>query len=412
MQKQIVESLSFLLYLLPLALLTGPFIPDLFVTLIGIIGLFLIIKNKEFVYFKSSFFIIFTIFYIYITLRSIFAINNLLSLESSLFYFRFGLFSISVWFLINNNKKLTRNFSLALLITFIIVLIDGYYQYFNEANLFGFSYPGVRLTLTLDEKPILGGYLARLFPFLLALLIYNFKLKKINFIFLLSILIITDVLIFVSGERTALGLLFLSTVFIMIFISKYKKIRFFTFLSSIVIMALLASVNSSIKERNIDRTMNQITGPDNQSINIFSSRHQSHLIGAWNMFLDNPLFGQGPKMFRELCDNEEFIYNEDTCSSHPHNTYAQLLAEIGIIGLIFPTIFLFYIFKIMFSHMITIFKKNKYLISDYQICLLACFLVSLWPLIPTLNFFNNWISVIYYLPVGFFLHSLYSEKNE
>ena len=50
-------------------------------------------------------------------------------------------------------------------------------------------------------------------------------------------------------------------------------------------------------------------------------------------------------------------------------------------------------------------------VSDYQICLLACFIINLWPFIPTLNFFNNWFSIVFYLPVGFLLYSLDKENK-
>jgi len=57
-----------------------------------------------------------------------------------------------------------------------------------------------------------------------------------------------------------------------------------------------------------------------------------------------------------------------------------------------------------------IFKKKRYL-SDYQVCLLAGILVTVWPLSPNGNFFNNWLMAIYSLPVGFYLQSIYSNKN-
>jgi len=227
-------------------------------------------------------------------------------------------------------------------------------------------------------------------------------------------LIVTDVLIFISGERTALGLLFLSTVFIVIFLSKYKKIRFYSFLISILLMLLIAVLNPSIKERNIDHTINQLSENSNQSITLFSNLHQSHILGAWKMFLDNPLVGQGPKMFRVLCNDVKFNPNENekTCSTHPHNLYVQLLAETGLLGLLFLLVLCFMIFKLILSHILLFIKKREYLLSDFQICLIACFIMTLWPIIPSLNFFNNWMNVIFYLPIGFFLYSLNGrEKN-
>ena len=50
-----------------------------------------------------------------------------------------------------------------------------------------------------------------------------------------------------------------------------------------------------------------------------------------------------------------------------------------------------------------IFKRNDYVLEDYQVCLYACYIVMLWPLAPSLNFFNNWVSVLYFLPLPFLL---------
>ena len=40
---------------------------------------------------------------------------------------------------------------------------------------------------------------------------------------------------------------------------------------------------------------------------------------------------------------------------------------------------------------------------DAKICLFIAMFLTLWPLIPTANFFNNWINIIYFLPIGFYL---------
>ena len=64
------------------------------------------------------------------------------------------------------------------------------------------------------------------------------------------------------------------------------------------------------------------------------------------MFLDNKIFGQGPKSYRYLCKDDRFKINKWSCSTHPHNYYAQLLAETGLIGfLIIFMIFLFALYR-------------------------------------------------------------------
>ena len=51
------------------------------------------------------------------------------------------------------------------------------------------------------------------------------------------------------------------------------------------------------------------------------------------------------------------------------------------------------------------------MLTDYQVCLLVSLFVTLWPLAPSMNFFGNWVSAIYFLPAGFILHS-FNNKDE
>jgi hypothetical protein len=39
---------------------------------------------------------------------------------------------------------------------------------------------------------------------------------------------------------------------------------------------------------------------------IFTQAHDSLIKTAYNMFLDKPIFGHGPKMFRVICKNEKY----------------------------------------------------------------------------------------------------------
>jgi hypothetical protein len=79
-------------------------------------------------------------------------------------------------------------------------------------------------------------------------------------------------------------------------------------------------------------------------------------------------------------------------NNHPHNTYLQLLSETGLLGFIFViTLFCFCIFKIFsISHL-------------YYKCLILGLIINLFPFIFTGNFFNNWLSILYFYPLGFLL---------
>ena len=83
-----IKFFSFLIIILPIALATGPFLPDLFASCLGIFFLYRLYKYKEYEIFKNKIVILLLIFSIYIIFSSIISDNILLSFESSLFYFR------------------------------------------------------------------------------------------------------------------------------------------------------------------------------------------------------------------------------------------------------------------------------------------------------------------------------------
>ena len=128
------------------------------------------------------------------------------------------------------------------------------------------------------------------------------------------------------------------------------------------------------------------------------------------MFNDNIILGVGVKNFRNYCNLEKYKIDEASCTTHPHNTYIQILSETGIIGFLFIFIALVtFSYKIIKHFFLSLFKKNYF--SGFEICILSSISITLWPFIPTGNFFNNWLSIIYYFPIGLLLFSL-NKKNK
>ena len=91
----------------------------------------------------------------------------------------------------------------------------------------------------------------------------------------------------------------------------------------------------------------------------------------------------------------------------------QIISETGILGF---TIYFFVGLYLLIGFINYVFNlkilNNFYNYKiDLKICLIfASFLVILFPLFPSGNFFNNWISMILYFPVGFLLNFI--EKNK
>ena len=414
-RKKLISIQSYLFYLLPVALLTGPFFPDFFLCIIGLIFLYIVISEKKFFYFRNNFFIIFFLFYIYLIFSSLISDYRTFALENSLLYFRFGIFTLATWFLINEKENFIKVFTIIFLIVFAFAILNGFYQYFNGTNFFGYESIESRLTLTLNDKLILGGYLIRLLPLLLALLILM-KITKEKKIFLCGIFVfITFILIFLTGERTAIALSLLLSILFILFIKKFRVYSILFFLGFTLTLFIISINSPQLMKRNIAFTLEQtniveIVSSKNTEITIFSPQHHSHIVTAYRMFLDKPLFGHGPDTFRFICSDERYWYDVMACANHPHNTYIQLLSEIGLVGILPIVIFLLHLFKRIYLNTFRFNVKNS--LPNYTIILIFSLFISLWPFIPTQNFFNNWINIIYFLPLGFYLSDLYSNGKK
>ncbi len=391
------------------ALVSGPFLPDLFLSLIALFGLFLFLKKKDFKILKHPFFIFFIFFYFYILISSFFSTNIINSLSVSLFYFRYLFFIIGSMYILKKNEYLINYFFYSLFITFLFVSSDALYQLINGKNILGFVKHGDRLSGLFGDEFILGSFLSRLFPLLVGLIIYLYAKPKNLFVYILFLIffILIDILVFFSGERAAFFYITLSTFLMIILLTNFKIIRFISIIITALFIILYGKINDQMNNRMFTQTFEDLgISSQNSEIqpNVYSSKYKSMFLTALNMFEDNIIFGQGPNSFEVLCEEKKFHVN-DGCSTSPHNNYLQLLAESGIIGFI-PFFVLFCFFSyLFFKHFYRKIFNHKNNLNDYQICLLICVFISLFPFIPTSNFYNNWLNVIYYLPVCFIIYN-------
>ena len=448
-----ISLYKFLIYLscliVPL-LVTGPFLADLLLSLLSLWFLYYIIKNKKYYVFKNIFFYIFLSFCLVCIFSSLMSDDILHSFESSLFYFRIGIFSLLISYLIKNDEDIFTYFFYTIVFTFCVIIFYAIIQYLLQLN----THPS-RVSSFFGDELIMGSYLSRLLPLTIALFLFKSNKTKIGKYAFTIFLSFTYFSIFLSGERAAFFYVNMSILFMCLFIRiSLKWLLLFTISTIFIFYTLIVNLNYPTGDnlvnrytRNIMNQMNikkefynkigfeeklsnsnkkkelkiDLKATENKQeqkkveqsfakeegiviskkIFLFTAGHDSLYRTAFNMFLDRPIIGHGPKMFRVKCSDPKYAEGVAPCMTHPHNFYIQLLAETGIIGFSFLFFLFIYLIFISSKYFYYFFFKKEKIYSNYQICLLACLLITVWPFIPNGNFFNNYLMILYCLPLGF-----------
>ena len=105
MNSNLHKASLYILYLLPIGLITGPAIPDISITLICIFFLIYTIKNNKYDWLRENWIKTGLIFWLSLCFISFFSINKLLSFSDSTIFIRFILFSIAIYSWVIKNKQ-------------------------------------------------------------------------------------------------------------------------------------------------------------------------------------------------------------------------------------------------------------------------------------------------------------------
>ncbi len=402
-------NMYYLITLMPIFLITGPLLSDLCLIILSLFFLFKENKNFKKILFENFLIKFILFFFIYNIFISFFAEDIFASSKSAISHIRFVLFSITFIFLFNEYIKIRIVFFWILYVAIFITSFDAIVQFHLNKNLLGWEIDaGGRISGLFGTEYILGSYLGKMLPLLISMKLFlkeNDKIFVNRYIFLLTI-ILCFLAIYYSGERTSI--LIITTYFVgyIIFVVKLpitKKILLL--LGLILSVTVIITSSETLKKRVIDLTIsnlsffykdnakfldtnkNQFIDPENIHQNI------KHLIVAKQIFKEKPILGHGNKMFGKICFEKYFV-DDGRCSIHPHNFLAQVLVENGIIGGIFYLMLFFYFFKNAFN-----LKKNSQSLTSIS---LICSIIF-FPLLPSGNFYNNWLNINIFLLISFFI---------
>jgi O-antigen ligase len=363
-------------------------------------------------YYKTKFFVIFLIFYFFLILGSLLSEYFLNSIRSTLFYFRFGILILIIWYLLDCYKNFKYLFFCSITITLLVLISYSFLQLFIFHN----AVDDMRISGLFGTELIQGSFLLRLTPIFVISYWYNKTYLSSNFNFVFYLILSANlILIILSGERAAFFLMLLGVFMTFIFfkISLKKLIFFFLIISSLSILTI--TIYPKSKKRIFEETYSQLfslSETKEKKINFFSEGHEQHIRSAILMFKQNPFIGVGVRNFRMECKKDIYkIIGEFHCTTHPHNTYLQFLSETGLIGFSFFLLFLIFVFMKAYQLLKDIYIKNKRINVPLGFCFIII-LVNFFPVMTTGSIFNNWLSTLYLIPVGILLHEIHKKNYQ
>ena len=406
-----IYKLNFLLLIfLPISLLIGTLISEITIGLIVINFLIYSYLNKYWGWTKTVEFKILILFWLYLIINFITAINPMLSISRAIFFIRFIIFVFAI-IEIFKDKKIERIIFFYWLAIMLVVIFDIYVEFIYGKNLIGntSTYEG-RISSFLGKELKIGHFLYSIFLPIFSYFLFNLK-NKINnrnyfaLLFFFGIIVAMSAII-LTGERANSIKSFFCFILFFILIKDFKiQKNIILFISLFFLMIFI----SKQKERfTFLGDYQRLSGNNyNYSEYIKNSLHGSHYITAWKIFKNYPYLGVGNKNFRIECSKEiyydkSFKLSEYRCSTHPHQIYFEFLSELGIFGTV---IILYFIIYILFKSFFSYFKNYNIVLLSSALFILSNFI----PLIPSGSFFTSFGAALFWLNIGILLSNL--NKN-
>ena len=403
---------------LPFLFVLSRFFLEFVLILLSVIFLIKVMKNKDFTYFNNFFFKFFLFFYFYLLINHLTKSETLV--PSVIFYFRYGIYVISIFYFLSNYKNIYFYFLKITLFIILFIAFDSIFQYIFKYNIAGLKIiEPHRVSSFFGDELILGGFTLRgILPFLILLLISKYKQIKPNLIYLG--IVFCYLTIFLSGERIAIFSSILLACFYIFFLNQNNEIKIFKkiFIVIIILFLFFGFFLKSYQHRYFAQILYDLNSKSRVTAEMIASKkdlkdsyiflsglHHNMLLTGLNIFKDNIFFGSGPHSYRIVCADEKYSINVFSCQPHPHNFTIQILSETGIIGFLFYITFLIILIREIFRLKL---KRDKK--SLIKLSILAFYLVTFLPMAPSGNFFNNWLSIMIYFPMAFYLHADNQKK--
>lgn len=385
-----------LILLMPVSIAVGRGVADVNLSMVALLFFAQLIIKRDFSCFGELWVKVLLVLWGYVVINSLFRDSIVVSLSKTVPFVRFILFALCFQHMVYHYQNFDKKLFIVLSIVISFLVIDGYIQFFVGKDLFGRAklfdnmgnYQYYRLTGPFSKR-VLGSVITILSPALIAFLLYKIKEAPRKSILFFSAIILIELLVFLTGERSALIQGVLALVILVVYLFRAEiNIPIILGVGVCLILVLYFLIPQDMILRHLD------------SIRILKQGSKSAYgmlwKASWVMGLENPWFGVGAANFQSVC---ETLVSE--CSYHSHNVYLEMFSEFGSVGLLLFLLFLYVLFKEIFVHLrkVKIDSINNALFFGSSVAIL----VKLIPFLPSSGFFKNWYAVPLWFMIGWML---------
>ena len=314
------------------------------------------------------------VFWLVLLISAALSADKIYALGEAFVWIRFPLFAMAVTFWLTRGPSLLYLMLLSTAAGLIIMC------FILVAELSFATEIGTRLSWPYGDV-VPGNYLAKVgLPVFVVLSALALSVHRTLALKLGMILLAILVMLFLTGERiNFLNGICGSLLAGLVWKPKWK--RYFLMVGAVVAALIVIMVSvPKLAHRYIFKFIDQLPTGDHS---IYYNTIKPGIV----VFQESPIWGIGTANFRNLCP--ELVQNSTLldCNNHPHNFYAQLLGETGIVGLIAGTVMMWSIIWVCFKA--CLYNRGNVLSVTAFIVPFAFF----WPVASHYDFFGQWGNV-------------------
>ncbi|HLW90669.1 MAG TPA: O-antigen ligase family protein [Roseiarcus sp.] len=356
-------------------------------------------RERDWAWARRSWFVAALGLWAYAFLRTLLIHPTATGVLTALQWIHFALYAAALAEWILPRPQIRDRLLWATVATMTFYALDCLLQYEVGRDIIGRPTPDGRLT-SVFHKPGVGAEIGWLYlPAMVGLWGKGYPLAGA------ALGLISIVAVLLSGDRMGLLIALTALILFCILAARIRRTLLVAAPAAALLIGAILYFNPAIYQRQVETTATIIERIDQSVYGVL-------VLTALEVTRDHPVFGVGVHQYQKACLNEKYgpplvgRFQYKRCQGHPHNVYAQWLAEGGVIGLVLYASFAIAAFGSVFQ--IARAHRGDLVLSALAVCVALRF----WPIETSTSFYSSWAAEPLFLVLGWALSYRKAEVED